>query len=598
MGDKTLPKVFQDRVKKYGNRVALREKDLGIWKDISWNDYSNYVKQVSYSLWVLGCRKGDHIAIIGGNCPEWLYIDLGAQSIGAICNGVYTTDSASQIKYILEHSEVKYFFVEDEEQLDKALSIRNDVPMLVKVIYWDNKGLKDFRDPDVLYFEDFLKIGLQEAKRNTELFDQNVLEGKADDIAIIVYTSGTTGLAKGVMLSHKNLLSASEALYKAHQVYDTDQLLSFLPLCHIGERTWSFTHAINYGYTVNFAESPETVSQDIREIAPTIFFAVPRIWEKFYASIVLLINDLTKLGKLSYKIAMNIAYRVGRKTLNQELVPLKLKILYKLFDFLVYNNTRKMLGLQRCHFIFSGAAPVSPDLLFFFYSLGLKMREIYGQTEMTGSISIHQGDDIKLGTVGKPVPGVEVKISHDGEILVRGQGVFKGYIKDELLTNSTIKNGWLHTGDIGKVDEKGNLIVTDRKKDIIITSGGKNITPQYIENKLKFSPYINDAIVIGDRRKYLTTLIMIDDENVVKYAQDLKIPFTTYSSLTKSEEVMQLIKKEVDKVNKELAQVEQIKKFWLIDVMLTAEDLELTPTMKLKRKYIEERFAEQINSMY
>jgi len=594
----TLPQLFKQRVRQYGKRVALREKKLGLWTDISWNDYYHYVRQVSYSLLALGCEKYDRVAIIGENCPEWLYIDLGTQSIGGISIGVYATSPANQVKYILEHSEAKFFFVENEEQLDKALLIRDELPSLVKVIYWDNEGLKDFRDPNVIYFEDFLKVGQETAEKEPDLFDQRVSELRSDDVAIIVYTSGTTGPPKGVMLTHENLLSAAASLYKAHPVYDTDELLSYLPLCHIGERTWSLSLAISYGYTVSFAENAETVPQDIREIAPTIFFGVPRIWEKFYASVVLTVKDSTSVEKFIYHLAMKIAEKVARRRLNLEPIPFNLRLLYKLFDLVVYGNTKRILGLQRCHFIFSGAAPIAPDVLFFFHCLGLKMREIYGQTESTGTISIHQGNHIKLGTVGKPVLGVEVKIADDGEILVKGKGVCKGYLKDEALTATTIVDGWLHTGDIGNLDSEGNLSITDRKKDIIITAGGKNITPQYIENQLKFSPYINDAIVIGDRRKYLSALIMIDEENIIKYAQDTKIPFTTYASLTKAPEVSQLIQGEVDKVNKKLSSVEQVKHFRLIDVKLTAEDNELTPTMKLKRKYMEERFRHLIETMY
>ncbi|MFH1350762.1 MAG: AMP-binding protein [Pseudomonadota bacterium] len=598
MSARTIPHLFQSRVKQYGDRVALREKKFGLWKDISWNGYDRNTRLVGQALWALGCREGDPVAIIGDNCPEWLYIDLGTQSIGGVSIGVYSTSPANQVEYILDHSGAKFLFVENEEQLDKALIIRDRIHSLKKVIYWDDKGLKEFRDPDVLYFEEFLKIGKEKMEIHPGLIDEKISTLRPEDVAIIVYTSGTTGPPKGVMLTHENLISASESLYQAHNVYDTDELLSYLPLCHIGERTWSVTHAINYGYTVSFAESAETVPQDLREIVPTIFFGVPRIWEKFYANVVLTMKDSTRFENIIYKMAIKVAAKAAHKELNQEPIPFFIKLIYKVFDVIVYRNTKRMFGLQKCHFPFSGAAPIAPDILFFFHGLGIRTIEIYGQTEATGPISIHQGNEVKLGTVGKPVPGVEVKIADDGEILVKGKNVCKGYYKDEELTANTIVDGWLHTGDMGELDEEGNLTITDRKKDIIITSGGKNITPQYIENQLKFSPYINDAIVIGDGRKYLTALIMIDEENVFKYAQDMKIPFTTYASLTRAQEVDKLIQEELDKVNKKLSAVENIKYFRLIDVQLTAEDDELTPTMKLKRKHVSERFKELIGSMY
>lgn len=594
----TLPKVFQLRVKQYQDRVALREKKFGIWRDVSWREFDANVRRLAYAMIMAGYKRGDRIAVIGWNSPEWVYVDLATQSIGGISIGVYSTSASDQVEYVLEHSGARLFFVENEEQLDKALAVRERLPLLRQIVYWDKKNLQGFVEENVLFYEQFLKLGMTIEKENPTVFDQLVADTKADDIAIMVYTSGTTGPPKGVMLSQRNLLSASASIYKAHPVYDTDELVSFLPLCHIGERTWSVTHAINNGYTVSFAENEETIFQDIRDVKPTIFFAVPRIWEKFYANVVLTVKDSTFSEKLIFRAAMKVAQKVTKCRLGREHVKPYLRILYGLFDYLVYGNTRRMLGLQRCHFIFSGAAPIAPEILSFFHGLGLNIREIYGQTEAGGSISIHQGDDIKLGTVGKPVPDVEVKIGADGEIMVRGQNVFKGYLNDEELTKATLSEGWLLTGDIGRLDEDGNLIITDRKKDIIITSGGKNITPQYIENKLKFSPYINDAIVIGDGRKYLTALIMIDEENVVKFAQEQKIPFTTYSSLTKAQEITELISKEVNNINKSLSSVEQVKYFRLIDIRLTAEDEEITPTMKLKRKYIQKRFGELIESMY
>ncbi|MBW1677271.1 MAG: long-chain fatty acid--CoA ligase, partial [Deltaproteobacteria bacterium] len=381
-------------------------------------------------------------------------------------------------------------------------------------------------------------------------------------------------------------------------VNEADEILSFLPLCHIGERNISVFCAMICGWVVNFSENLEAVPENIREISPHTFFAVPRFWEKFYSSIVLRMKDSTRLEKKVFDWSLKVGEKARVYRFDRQRVPLLLKLKYALAHFMVYRNLKRLLGLERTEFAATGAAPISPDILKFYHAVGIPIREVYGQTESAGVASMHQGDEIKLGTVGKPLPGVEIKIAEDNEILIKGELVFQGYYGNQELTNEYVRNGWLYTGDVGEIDEEGYLIITDRKKDIIITSGGKNITPSYIENKLKFSPYINDAVVIGDAKKYLTALIMIDKENVTQYAQDNRIPFTTYKSLCHNEDIIELIQQEVDKVNKTLAQVEKLKKFRLIDVELTNEDPELTATMKLKRKYVSEHFGDIIAEMY
>jgi long-chain acyl-CoA synthetase len=400
------------------------------------------------------------------------------------------------------------------------------------------------------------------------------------------------------MISHRNILSVMKMQNEVNPGRPDDELLSFLPLCHIAQRNVSVFNPLMVPYKINFVEDLETVPENIREVSPTVFFAVPRIWEKFYSSLILRMKDSTRFEKLAFKWAMSIGKKVSDRRLKKEDIPLYLKALFKLSDWAVLKNLKKMIGLSRARYLLSGAAPISPDLLKFYHCLGLDMREVYGQTENCGPTSIHWEGDTKFGTVGTPLPNAEIKIAEDGEILVRGPHVFMGYYKDPEKTRETIVDGWLYTGDVGRIDEDGHLHITDRKKDIIITAGGKNITPSEIENQLKFSPYINDAVVIGDRRRYLTALIMIDEENVMKYAQENRIPFTTYASLTRAPEIIKLIQKEVDKVNEQFARVETIKKFRLIDIQLTTDDDEITPTMKLKRKFVSERFKDLIESMY
>jgi long-chain acyl-CoA synthetase len=598
MRSDTVPTLFQGQAKRYGDKVALRDKVYGIWRDISWREYDRKVKEVAYGLMALGMKKGEKAAIISENCPEWLYSDLGILHAGGVTVGIYTTSSAREVQYVVDHSDSRFFFVEDEEQLDKYLEVRKDLPKVEKVIVFDMEGLRHFRDPMVMSFEDLLRGGKDFGEKQPDLFEKRYQEPQAEDLAILVYTSGTTGPPKGAMLSHHNILTAMTLLDKANPVLETDELLSYMPLCHVAERNMSVFNAIAHGYVVNFAENVETVPENLREIQPTVFFAPPRIWEKFYSTIILALQDATRLEQKGFQWGLKVGRKVAELRLGKKPIPLQLRLMYFLFDRAVFDNLRKMIGMDRGRYVFSGAAPVAPEVLWFFHSIGLPVREVYGQTEDAGPTSIHQGDDIKLGTVGKPFPGIEVRIAEDGEILVRGDNVFLGYYKDPKTTAETVVDGWLHTGDVGSFDEEGYLKISDRKKDIIITSGGKNVTPQYIENQLKFSPYINDACVIGDRRKYLAALIMIDEENVVKYAQDQRIPFTTYKSLTQQPEVVKLVEREVDKVNKNLARVEQIKKFRLIEIKLTTDDEEITATMKLKRKYIAERFKGLIESMY
>ncbi len=594
----TIPHLFWSRVQEWSDRTAMREKDFGIWKDITWREYGEKAKYVGLGLVNLGLEKGDRVAIISENNPEWLYVDMGTMGVGGVTVGIYPTDSPQQVEYVVGHCGAKFFFAEDEEQLDKILEIRKNLPQLQKIIVMDMEGLRDFSDPMVMSFDELLDLGKILDHQEPALFQKLLHGSKPEDLAILIYTSGTTGPPKGAMISHSNVLEGMEGLWDLVPGYLDDELLTFLPLCHIAERGVSAFGALRSGYVCNFAESMDTVPQDIREVSPSIFFAVPRIWEKFYSGMILTMKDSTRLEKLAHKWAIAVGQKVSDYRLNRSEPPLYLKILFKLADWTVLKNVKKAVGLDKVRYCLSGAAPISPDLLKFYHSLGIDMREVYGQTESTGGVTIHYPGDVKFGTIGKPVPGADIKIAEDGEILVKGPSVFMGYYNDPEKTAETIVDGWLYTGDVGRMDEDGHLIISDRKKDIIITSGGKNITPSEIENQLKFNPYINDAVVIGDGRKYLTALIMIDDENVMEYAQENRIPFTTYASLTKEPEIIKLIHNEVEVVNKKFARVETIKKFSLIDIQLTEDDEEITPTMKLKRKFVNEKFKDVIEAMY
>jgi long-chain acyl-CoA synthetase len=594
----TIPRLLWGRSEEWAELTVIRHKKFGVWKDISWKEYGGKVKHVALGLIGLGLKRGDRVAIMSENTPEWLFSDAGILAAGGVSVGVYPTNSAKQVKYVMEDSGSSYFIAGDEEQLDKILEVREALLSLKKIIIVEQKGLRNFSDPEVITFEEFLELGEFMDHQNPTIFESLIEATKPEDLAILIYTSGTTGPPKGSMISHSNLFFTVEAWLKIDQAYMNDETLAFLPLSHILQRLFSLVFPLIAGSICSFSEGMDTFPQDIREISPTIFIAVPRIWEKFYSSIIFQVKESTAVEKFAFKWALVIGKMMAECRSTSKRASLCLRIAFKLAEWAALNNIRKFIGQNRNRYSVTGGAPISHDLLEFYKSLGIDIREGYGLTESTGAAIGHHPGDYKFGTVGRPLPGIQVKIDEDGEILIKSHSVFMGYFGDPERTKEAIVDGWLHTGDIGKIDEEGHVILLDRKKDIIITAGGKNITPSEIENQLKFSTYINDAVVIGDGRKYLTCLIMIDDENTMKYAQDNRIPFTTYASLTRAPEIIKLIQKEVDAVNKNLAGVETIKKFRLIDLQLTVDDDEVTPTGKLKRKFVSEKFKYFIEDMY
>lgn len=594
----TIPQMFVKRATEHPDKVALRHKYLGIWRDITWQEYLNNTRYTCLGLAALGLNKGDRVAVIGENRPEWLFADMGTMCAGGVTVGIYTTSSAEQCEYVVGHSMSKIFIAEDEEQVDKALFFRTNTPELKKIVVIDTKGLRHFSDPMVMTFDDLLAMGKKLDQEKPQIFQELLNQTDPNDMALIIYTSGTTGPPKGAMLSHTNVIWTTWSIGQAIDIRDSDELLSFLPLSHIAERMFSVFLPLRFGYTVSFTESPDTVMANFREISPTVVFAVPRIWEKYYSGVRIRIANATWFKRIMYGLATKISSEYASRKFSGQKISSGVKFLRALANFAVLYKLRERLGFERVRVAVSGAAPISPDVIKYFHGIGIPLREVYGQTEGTGPTCIHQGDNIELGNVGPPLPGVEVKIAEDGEILVRGQNVFLGYYRNPEATAQTLEDGWLHSGDVGVLDSRGYLKITDRKKDLIITAGGKNIAPQNIENQLKFSPYINDAIVIGDRLKFLSALIVIDEENVVQYAQDNKISFTTYESLTKAPEIIDLINTEVQQVNKTLSHVETIKKFTIVPKKLYEEDGEVTPTMKVKRRYVNEKFADLIKAMY
>ncbi len=598
MMQNTVPKMFEQAVSRFGKRTAMRKKQFGLWLDISWNEYAEHVHQVGAALVSMGFEKGQSISIIGDNCPEWVFISMGAQCVGGVATGIYATNAWPQMQYVVEHSDSRYLFVENEEQLDKWLMFRDKASQLHKVIVWDTKGLRHFKDPQVMTFAQFLDLGREALKAQPALFAERAALVAAQDTAVLIYTSGTTGPPKGAMLSHSNLLWMGQAITRDNPMYETDEVLSFLPLCHIFEQLFTVLGHISIGYTVNFIESLDTITENMVEISPTVGHAVPRIWEKYYSTVFIKMAEATWFKRKVFGAAYKIGKKKAELSMNFVAVPAWIKLLYFLAYLTVLRKLKQRLGFDRIRVAYSGAAPIAPDVLSFFQAIGVNLVEGYGQTEGTGVTCISPQDRPKFGSVGLPLQGSEVKIAEDGEILVKSPGVFQGYFKNPEATAETLQEGWLCSGDVGRIDDNGYLYITDRKKDIIVTAGGKNITPQYIENKLKSSIYINDAVVIGDKRKYLTALIMIDEDNVFKFAQDHKIQFSTYRDLTSNPEINKLIQDQVDQVNASLARVENIRKFTILPKKLYEEDGEVTPTMKVKRKHVHQAFADLIEAMY
>jgi long-chain acyl-CoA synthetase len=590
-----FPALFFSQVERQGKRLALGLKDRGIWNRISWEDYGKRVRMSAAGLLALGLEFGDRVAILGFNRPEWVICHLGVMTAGGVTCGIYPTSSSEEIVYLVGHSGSKIIFVENEEHVEKVLEVIDDLEV-DRIIIWDPQGLWSFSHPRMIFFEEFMTAGGHYLEGSVNVLADRLDRLAPEDTAMIVYTSGTTGRPKGAMISHRNILAVTKSFHSVYGFDETYEVVSYLPYAHIFENIFSLFQAVWVGGMVNFVESLETLPQNLKEISPTVFAGVPRIWEKIASRHEIRMSDAPYVNRMAYRLAMAVALAWVRSS-KSSLKRFWLRPAYTLAYWTVLHHIKRQMGFDRLRLGACGAAPASRELFEFYNAIGVPLAEGYGQTESTGVIAAQSLTDNRLGCVGRPLPGLEVRIAEDGEILVKGPEVFKGYFRDPDLTKETIKDGWLYTGDVGTLDD-GQLKILDRKKDIIITSGGKNITPTFIENKLKFSAYIQDAVIIGDRRKYLTALILIDEDNVMKYAQDHRLPFTTFEDLTRNPDIVQLISRGVDQVNKTLAKVETVKKFALLPRRLYVEDGDVTPTGKIKRGYLEKRYAETIEALY
>jgi len=583
----TLCARLLEHARERAGEVAIREKYRGVWREWTWAEYARRVASVAAGLRSLGVGPGDRVAIHSENRPEWVVADLAVQGLGACTVGVYPTSPAAEVEYVLAHSEASVLIAEDEEQLDKALEVRSRLPLLRHVVVIDPRGVTS----DVPAFASLEQDGsLAAYEESVEALDPSAT-------AILVYTSGTTGPPKGAMISHANLVAAGETA-TVLGTRQGDEVLSYLPLCHVAERLISVIDGVWVGLVVNFGEGGPSFPQDLRDVQPTLFLGVPRVWEKMLATVEIRMADASRLKRLLYRACLRQGRRIAPRRMARRLNPLD-RVVLAVCEVLVFRALREKLGMVRVRSAISGAAPIAPQVLEYLWAIGIPVREGYGQTENTAVCTLTPEGDIRLGAVGTPLPEVEVRIAPDGEILTRSAGVFQGYLNDPIATKAAIDDdGWLRTGDVGELDSDGFLRITDRKKDIIITTGGKNISPSEIENRLKVSPYVREAVVIGDRRKYVTALIGIELDTVGNWASRRGLAYTTYADLSAKDEVRRLVDEVVQSANAELAQVERIKRFTLISKELDHEDGELTATQKVKRRALEQRFETEIEAMY
>ncbi len=601
----TLPKLLIAGYRKYGHRkVAMRKKDLGIWRPYTWADSYQQVRQLSLGLVELGLQRGEKVCIIGDNDPQYFWAQLAIQAGGGVAVGIFTDSTPPEIQYIVQHADAVFVFAKDQEQCDKLLAIREQIPAVRRVIYWDDKGLWNYNEPWLISFEEVQALGQALDARQPDLFARLVDEGRGEDLAVFCYTSGTTGRPKGAMISHQNLIAGCDLVMRVDPRRDEDEYVSFLPPAWITENVLGLTIHLRTGMIVNFPEAPETVQENIREIAPHSMLFSARLWEDMAAMVQVRIAESTWINRLLYRLFMPIGYRVaGRRFEQRRSVGLLWRILNALGEFALFHPLRDKLGLTRVRSAYSSGAALSPEVIRFFRAIGVNIKQLYGSTEAQAH-TMHVGDDVKFETVGVPIPGMELKIAENGEILVRGPTVFQGYYKDPEATAKAFfvdEEGrrWFRTGDAGLLDADGHLIYLDRLKDMITLASGEKYSPQYIEGRLKFSPYIRDAMTIGGADKeYVTALITIDFENVGRWAERRGLPYTTFVDLSQKPEVYELIRQDVERVNRTLPPAARVRKFVLLHKAFDADEGELTRTRKLRRGLLGERYQTIITAMY
>lgn len=595
----TLPQLLAYQTNKTPDRTAMRERIFGIWQPITWQELYDHVKYFCLGLVTLGLSNQETIAIIGDNRPEWVIAELAAQAAGAKAIGIYQDAVVNEMIYILDHADVSIIVVEDQEQVDKILEMWDDLKGVRKVIFYDPKGLRNYTEDYLLEFTAVEEMGREYEKEHLGFFEDSVNAGKESDLAILSTTSGTTGNPKLSMLTHKNLISMGKNLMGVDPMQPEDEFVSFLPLAWIGEQMMSLACGLQVGFTINFPEEPETVQHNVREIGPHVMFSPPRIWENMVSQVQVKIEDSSRIKKFFYNWAMPIGYEMADIRFKKRSPSTSLKLKYFLANLLVFAAIKDHLGLRHLKRAYTGGAALGPDVFRFYHALGVNLKQIYGQTEISGIAVVHRDGDIKFQTVGTPIPETEIKIDDSGEILLKSPAVMVGYYRNEEATRESLsEDGWLHTGDAGYFDEDGHLIVIDRAKDVMTLHDGTKFSPQFIENKLKFSPYIKEAVVFGGDWPFVTSMINIDFANVGKWAENNQLAYTTYTDLAQKEQVYALVRDYVEQANADLPPAAQIQRFLLLHKELDADDAELTRTRKVRRSLVAQRYDEIISALY
>ena len=594
----TFPQFLLQHAQQNPDKVAMRLRDYGIWQAITWRQYYEHVKYFALGLVDLGLKPEETIAIIGDNRPEWIMAELAAQSVGAKSIGIYQDSVVNEMVYIFNHADVSFIVVEDQEQVDKILEMWDQLKGVRKVIYYDPKGLRNYTEEFLMYFPTVQDLGRKYEHEHPDWFEERVAIGKESELAILSTTSGTTGNPKLAMLTHKSMISMGHNLMSVDPLTAEDEFVSFLPLPWIGEQMMVLSCGLQVGFTVNFPEEPETVQHDIREIGPQVMFSPPRIWENLVSQVQVKIQDSTKLKQRLYNWAMPIGYAMADINFRKQTPSFWMKVKYFLADWIVFQEIKDHLGLRHLKRAYTGGAALGPDVFRFFHALGVTLKQIYGQTEINGIAVVHRDGDVKFQTVGTPIPETDIEIAESGEILMRSPAMMEGYYHNPEATAEVLSDGWLHSGDAGYFDEDGHLIVIDRAKDVMTLHDGTKFSPQFIENKLKFSPYIKEAVVFGGDWPFVSAMINIDFPNVGKWAENNQIAYTTYTDLAQKPSIYELVRKHVETSNADLPPAARIQRFVLLHKELDADDAELTRTRKVRRKLVAQRYDEIISTLY
>ncbi|MDJ0830737.1 MAG: AMP-binding protein [Desulfobacterales bacterium] len=595
----TIPKLFYEKANSYGSqKVAMREKEFGIWRPITWQQYFDNVKHIALGLVSLGLEDGDKVSMIGDNRPEGLWAEMAALCARGTGVWLFQDSLIDEVKYIVDHSDTKFLFGEGQEEVDKALSIYNECPKLQKIIWDDPKGMRNYHQDYLISLKELIARGQDLDQQQPNLFKDLVYKGHGDEVALLFYTSGTTSLPKGALLSHHNMLTMGKHLMMVDPCHANDDYVSYLPFAWIGEQMMSISCGLQIGYTINFPEEPETSQENIREIGPHVMFAPPRMYEQMTRSVQVKYLDATWSKRKFYELASKIGYYVADLRFKKKPVSFYWKVLEWFAYAMVQKKLKDHLGLSRVRNAYTGGAAMGPDHFRFFHAMGVNLKQIYGQTEVAGISVVHRKGDIKFDTVGKPIPGTDVKITEDGEIITRSPSVFLGYYKNEEATQEALRDGWLHSDDKGFIDDDGHLVVFDRTKDVFTLRDGRPFSPQYLETRLKFSPYIKDSWVIGDKRDYISAVLCIDYSVVGKWADEKKLNYTSYPELSQMPEVYDLVQKQIKQANRDLPEAARIHKFTNLYKELDPDDDELTRTRKLRRKFVEKRYEDIVNALY